>query len=241
MKKLLLLAISIITLNSCSSDNNEENPNLSFNITSTNLLASSEIKTTNTSTNYNGNYIWEVSSDYGTETYPTENLTFNANRVSDYTIKLKTSSNEFETLQTITTTQPTRLEFKKLTLKDIPQNYSSLYFQINRISVSGTTTIYTSSTRQNISSLAPSVVDWDIDTLNGIYNLTDGTNANNFYVYQIQFFDGNNNLVTKLNTFDNFYTINSEYVSGEIEITTTSTNCSNCDYFKVLADFGFRN
>ena len=89
MRKLLLLSIAIITLNSCSSDDGENNPNLSFTITSTNLLASSEINATNTSTNYNGNYIWEVSSSFGTESFTTENLTFTANRVSDYTIKLK--------------------------------------------------------------------------------------------------------------------------------------------------------
>tara|TARA_R100001198_G_C5188513_1_gene182136 strand:+ start:227 stop:952 length:726 start_codon:yes stop_codon:yes gene_type:complete len=241
MRKLLLLSIAIITLNSCSSDDGENNPNLSFTITSTNLLASSEINATNTSTNYNGNYIWEVSSSFGTESFTTENLTFTANRVSDYTIKLKTSSSEFETEQTITTTQPTRLEFKKLTLQDIPQNYSALYFQINRISTSGSTTIYTSATRQNISSLAPSVVNWNIDMANGIYNLTDGSDVNDLNVYQIEFFDGNDNLVTKLNTFDNLYDMNSQYVAGEIEITTTSTNCNNCDYFEVLADFGFRN
>lgn len=241
MKKLLLLSIAIITLNSCSSDDSENNPNLSFNITSTNLLASSEINATNTSTNYNGNYIWEVSSAFGTETFSTQNLTFNANRVADYTIKLKTSSNEFETEQSITTTQPTRLEFKKLTLKDIPQNYSALYFQINRISTSGSTTIYTSATRQNISALAPSVVDWNIDIVNGIYNLTDGSDVNDLNAYQIEFFDSNNNLVTKLNSFDNLYTTNSEYLAGEIELTTNSNNCNNCDYFEVLADFGFRN
>ena len=241
MRKLLLLSIAIITLNSCSSDDSENNPNLSFTITSTNLLASSEINATNTSTNYNGNYIWEVSSSFGTESFTTENLTFTANRVSDYTIKLKTSSSEFETEQTITTTQPTRLEFKKLTLQDIPQNYSALYFKINRISTSGSTTIYTSATRQNISSLAPSIVDWNIDLANGIYDLTDGSDVNDLNAYQIEFFDGNDNLITKLNTFDNLYDMNSQYVAGEIEITTTSTNCNNCDYFEVLADFAFRN
>ena len=241
MKKLLLLSIAIITLNSCSSDDSENNPNLSFNITSTNLLASSEINATNTSTNYNGNYTWEVTSAFGTETFSTENLTFNANRVADYTIKLKTSSNEFETEQSITTTQPTRLELKKLTLQDIPQNYSVLYFQINRISTSGSSTIFTSATRQNISSLAPSVVNWNIDVANGIYNLTDGNDVNDINAYQIEFFDENDNLVTILNSFGNLYDVNSEYVAGQVEITTTSTNCNNCDYFEVLADFGFRN
>jgi membrane-associated HD superfamily phosphohydrolase len=241
MKKLLLLSITIITLNSCSSDESDNNPNLSFNIASTDLIASSKITANNTSTNYNGTYIWEVSSVFGTETFSTENLTFNANRVSDYTIKLRTSSNEFETEQIITTTQPTKLEFKKLTLKDIPQDYSTLYFQINKISTSGSTTIYTSASQQNISSLAPSVVDWNIDIANGVYNLTDGSDINNINTYQIEFFDGNNNLITKLNPFGNLYDMNSEYIAGEEELTTTSTNCNNCDYFKVLADFGFRN
>ena len=239
MKKLLLLSIAIITLNSCSSDDNSENnPNLSFNITSTNLLASSEINATNTSTNYTGNYTWEVSSTFGTETFSTENLTFIANRVGSYIIKLKTSSNEFETEQSITTTQPTKLEFKKLTLKNIPQNYPALYFEINRISRNSSTTIYTSTTKQNISSLSPSVVNWDIDVANGVYNLFSGNDVNDINFYQIEFFDGNDNLVTKLNTFSNLI---DEYVAGEEEITTTFTNCNNCDYFEVFADFGYRN
>ena len=238
MKNLLLLSIAIITLNSCSSDDSQNNPNLSFNITSTNLLASSEINRTNTSTNYTGNYIWEVSSSFGTETFTTENLTFNANRVGRYIIKLKTSSNAFETEQSITTTEPTKLEFKKLTLKNISQNYPALYFKINRISRNSSTTIYTSTTKQNISSLTPSVVNWDIDVANGVYNLFSGTDVNDINFYQIEFFDGNDNLVTKLKTFSNLI---DEYVAGEEEITTTFTNCSNCDYFEVLADFGYSN
>ena len=239
--KTILLSIAIITLNSCSSDDSDNNPNLSFNITSANLIASSEINATNTSTNYNGSYTWEVTSPFGTETFSTENLTFNANRVTDYTIKLKTSSNEFETEQSITTTQPSILEFKKLTLQDIPQNYDALYFQINRITVDGTTTTYTSATRQNISSLAPSLVDWNIDLPANRIDLTDGSDVNEIEVYQIEFFDGNDNLVTRLNSFGNLFDMNSEYVAGEEELTTTSNNCNNCDFFEVLADFGFGN
>ena len=125
MKKLLLFTIAIITLNSCSSDD-ELQPNLSFNIETGSRIASSEINVTNTTTNPNGSYIWEVVSNSGTETFTTQNLSFNANRIGEYTIKLKSSQFDLETEQTIEITRPSILRFNKVTLKDIPQNYSSL-------------------------------------------------------------------------------------------------------------------
>jgi hypothetical protein len=230
-----------ITILACSSDADENNPNLSFSIENGNRFASSEINITNTSTNYTGDYIWDVNSVFGTETFTSQNLTFNANRVSDYTISLRSESNDFETEQTISITQPSILVFNTITLIDIPQNYDALYFKLNRITINGATTVYTSGERQNISSLAPSVIDWDVDFPSNAVELTDGSDVNEIATYQVEFYDGNDNLVTKLNSFGNLYDMNSQYAAGEIELTTISSGCTNCDYFEVLADFAFRN
>ena len=240
MKKLLLLTIAIITLNSCSSDDGELQPNLSFNIENGSRVASSEINVTNTTTNQNGGYIWEVISSFGTETYTTQNLTFSANRIGEYTIRLKSNQFDLQTEQTINTTRPSTLLFNKLTLKDIPQNYSSLYFKINKITLNGTSYTYTSPPRQNVSSLVPNVTDWNVDIPGNIIQINDGSNANNSAVYQVEFYDENDNLVTKISSFGDTYFDSSEFKAGEEELTTTSIGCSTCDYFEIIADFSFQ-
>lgn len=238
MKKLLLLTIAIITLNSCSSDSDELQPNLSFNIESGSRIASSEINATNTTTNENGGYIWEVISSSGTETFTSKNLSFDAKRIGNYTIRLKSNQFDLQSEQTLTITKPTFLKFDKLALKDIPQNYSSLYFKILKSQLTGATSYtYTSPTRQNISSLAPSATVWNVEFPGNTIEITDESNS--YASYLIEFYDGNDNLVTRLNGFTNIYFDTSEFVAGEAELTTSSI-CTNCDYFEVTTDFSFQ-
>lgn len=238
MKKLLLLTIAIITLNSCSSDSDELQPNLSFNIESGSRIASSEINATNTTTNQNGGYIWEVISSSGTETFTSQNLSFEAKRIGTYTIRLKSNQFDLQTEQTVNITRPTFLKFDKLSLKDIPQNYSSLYFKILKSPLTGATSYtYTSPTRQNISSLVPSATTWNVDFPGNSITITD--EANDSASYLVEFYDGNDNLVTRLNGFANIYFDTSEFVAGEEEITTSSF-CTNCDYFETTAEFSFQ-
>nr|WP_321230742.1 hypothetical protein [uncultured Psychroserpens sp.] len=242
MKKLLLLTIAIITLNSCSSDSDEFQPNLSFNIENGSRIASSTINVTNTTTNQNGGYIWEVITSSGITTYTSLNLSFDANRIGEYTIRLKSSQYDLQTEQTINITRPTFLKFNELNLKTIPQNYSSLYFKILKSPITGNSSYtYTSATRQNVNSLVPSVTDWNIDSLSGnTIQISDGSNGvDDANTYFIEFYDGNDNLVTRINPFSNLYLGNTEFIAGEIELTTTTT-CNNCDYFKVLAEFSFQ-
>jgi len=237
MKNILLISIAIITLFSCSSDDTDAV--LSFNINSGDRVASSEITIINTSTNYFGSYIWEVTSDYGTQTYTTENLTFNANRVSDYIIKLKSTTDNLETQQSITIYQPSKLLFNKLSLKSIPQNYNSLYFKIYKYNINGdpNTYIYTSQTRENISSIFPENTNWIIEIPYNIYPIYDDINVSTF---RIEFYDSNDDLVTRLDSFSNLYSDVSEYVAGEEELRTSTIGCNDCDYFEVLADFSFQ-
>jgi len=238
MKKLLLFTIAIIMLNSCSSDSDELQPNLSFNIESGSTIASSEINVTNTTTNQNGGYIWEVISNSGTETFTSQNLSFDANRVGEYTIRLKSNQFDLQTEQTLNITSPTFLKFDKISLKDIPQNYSSLYFKILKSPLSGTMTYtYTSPTRQNISSLVPSATTWNVDFPGNTIEISD--EANDSATYLIEFYDGNDNLVTRINGFTNIYFDSSEFVAGEEDFTTTSF-CTNCDYFEVTNEFSFQ-
>ncbi len=241
MKKLLLLTIAIATMLSCSSDSDELKPNLSFNIESGQRVASSEISIVNTTTNQNGGYIWEVTSNYGTETYTSQNLSFDANRLGDYTIRLKSSQFDLQTEQTINITRPTFLKFDKLSLKDIPQNYSSLYFKILKSPLTGAMSYtYTSPTQQNISNFFPDLTDWNVDFPGNIIQLSDGSNGvDDASTYMIEFYDGNDNLVTRINGFTNIYFDSSEFVAGEEELTTTSF-CTNCDYFEVIAEFSFQ-
>jgi len=235
MKNILLISIAIITLFSCSSDDNDAA--LSFNINSGDKVASSKITIINTSTNYFGNYIWEVTSDYGTQTYTTNNLSFYANRIGDYTIKLKSTTDNLETEQAITITRPSKMLFNKLTLKSIPHDYNSLYFKLNTLTTGGNTYIYTSQTRTQIISIFPELTEWNIDFP---YNIIDVSNDAEFLVYQIEFYDNNDNLVTKLDAFSNIYSDGSEFVAGEEELRTSTISCSDCDYFEVLADFSFQ-
>ncbi|MEP0265479.1 hypothetical protein [Dokdonia sp.] len=240
MKKLIILSIAIITLHSCSSDSDEFQPNLSFNIESGSRIASSEINITNTTTNQNGGYIWEVISDFGVETFTSQNLNFNANRIGDYTIRLRSNQFDIQTEQAITITRPSSLLFNTLTLKDIPQNYNSLYFRINKLTLNGTSYTYTSQTRQNISSIVPSATDWTIDFPGNTIQLNNGSNANNTAVYQIEFYDENDNLVTKMNSFGDTYFDSNEFIAGEEVINTTTIGCSNCDFFEIIAEFSFQ-
>jgi len=240
MKKILLLTIALITLNSCSSDSEELQPNLSFNIENGSRVASSQINVTNTTTNQNGGYIWEVISSNGTETYTSQNLSFDANRIGDYTIKLKSNQFDLQTEQTISITRPSTLFFNTLSLKDIPQNYSSLYFQIKRITLSGASYTYTSPPRQNVNSLVPNLTDWNIDIPGNVIQLSDGSDVNDSQVYIVEFYDDNDDLVTKINQFGNVYFDSSVFSAGEEELTTTADGCSDCDYFEVIADFSFQ-
>jgi hypothetical protein len=240
MKKLIVLTIAIITLYSCSSDTDEFQPNLSFNIESGSSVASSEINVTNTTTNQNGGYIWEVISDFGTETFTSQNLRFSANRIGDYTIRLQSNQFDLQTEQTITITRPSRLLFNTLTLKDIPQDYDALYFRIHKLGLNGTSYTYTSQTRQNISSIVPSTTDWTVDFPGNTILLNDGSDVDIIAVYQIEFYDGNDNLVTKMSTFDDTYFDSNEFVAGEEQLNTTTIGCADCDFFEVIAAFSFQ-
>lgn len=241
MKRIFLLTIALITLNSCGTDEDELQPNLSFNIENGSRFASSNINVTNTTTNQNGGYIWEVISDFETQTFTTQDLTFDANRIGDYIIRLKSNQFDIQTEDTITITRPQALFFEKVTLKDIPQNYSSLYFKIFEIRLNGSNSYtYTSQARQNISSLFPETIDWNIDFPGNIIGLDDGSNSTqNGAVYQVEFYDNNDNLITKINPFSNTYFNTSEFKAGDKEFTTTSNNCSGCDYFEVTFQFSF--
>ncbi|GHC42983.1 hypothetical protein [Ulvibacter litoralis] len=256
MKKLVLLTLAIITLNSCLSNDEEFQPTLSFNIESGRTIASSEINITNTSTNQNGlytwelsngtatnsngDYTWEVTSNNGTETFTTNNLSFYANYIGDYTITLKSNLFDLQIEETITTTRPQALVFDKVTLKDIPQDYSSLYFKILEIRLDGTTSYtYTSYTKHHVYSFFPENTEWDVDLTGHIIAINDGSNTNDIASYQVEFYDNNDNLVTKINAFGNTYFDTSEFKAGEEEFTTTSNGCAGCDYFEVIFDFSF--
>ncbi len=239
MKKLIVLTIALIALHSCSSDSDEFQPNLSFNIESGSSVASSEINITNTTTNQNGGYIWEVISDFGTETFTTQNLRFNANRIGDYTIRLQSNQFDVQTEQTITITRPSRLLLNTVTLREIPQNYNALYFRINKITLNGSSYTYTSPTRQNISSIFPDTTDWTVDFPGNTIPLSDGSNADAIASYQIEFYDGNDNLVTRINSFTDIYFDTSEFIAGDVQLNTTSIGCTNCDFFEVIAEFSF--
>ncbi|WP_417212474.1 hypothetical protein [Bizionia sp.] len=236
MKKLLLLTIAIITLNSCASDDEEFQPNLSFNIENGNRIASSKINATNTTTNQNGGFIWEVISNSGIETYTSLNLSFNANRVGEYTIRLKSTQFDLQTEQTINITRPSFLKLNNISLKDIPQNYSSLYFKILKSSDFSYT--YTSQTQQNINSIVPSATDWNVGSPGNTIVLADGNNLDGYF---IEFYDGNDNLVTRIQSISNWYPESqlTEFVAGEKELITT-TGCTNCDYFEIIANFSFQ-
>lgn len=239
MKKVFLLAIIVMALHSCSSNADEFQPNLSFNIESGSRVASSEINVTNTTTNQNGGYIWEVISDFGTETFTSQNLSFNANRIGDYTIRLQSNQFDIQTEQTISITRPSRLLLNKVTLREISQDYNALYFRINKVTLNGSSYTYTSPTRQNISSIFPNTTDWTVDFPGNIIPLSDGSDPDAIASYQIEFYDGNDNLVTRMNSFSDIYFDTSEFTTGEVQLNTTSIGCSNCDYFEVIAEFSF--
>ncbi|MDV7188455.1 hypothetical protein R3X25_14275 [Lutibacter sp. TH_r2] len=237
MKKLLLLTIAIITLNSCSSDSDEFQPNLSFNLENDIAIASSDIKATNTTTNENGGYIWEVISSSEIKTFTTKDLNFSANRVGEYTIRLKSKQFDIQTEQTINIIRPSLLKLNNITLDDVPQSYNSLYFKI--LKTSNYTYTYTSQTQQNISSVFPSTTDWNVSYPGNTIVITD--KPSNFSGYIIEFYDGNDNLVTQIEPFIDLYPdfSSTEFIAEEKELTT-STNCTNCDYFKIIADISFQ-
>lgn len=238
MKTLLLFTIAIITLNSCSSDPDEIlKPNLSFNIENSTVIASSEISITNTTTNQNGGYIWEVISSSGTETFTSQNLTFNANRVGEYTIRLKSNQFDLQTEQTLNAVRPSLLKLNNITLTDIPQSYNSLYFKI--LKSSDFTYTYTSQTQQNISSLFPNTTDWNVTFPGNTIVITGDPSVSSGYF--IEFYDENDNMVTQIEPFLNLYPEfqSIEYIAGDKELITT-TSCTNCGYFKITANFSFQ-
>ncbi|MEM8510079.1 MAG: hypothetical protein AAF717_19760 [Bacteroidota bacterium] len=237
MKKLILLSI-LMLITACSDNNDTNDPNLSFSIAPGNRFASSEITITNTSTDYSGEYRWEVSSEFETETYTTESISFFPRYATLYLISLQTADGDFETQQTLSIARPENLLFNSVQLKEIPQDYEELYFAVFE-SNAGTnrTRIYTSERMQNISADNPTQTNWSIQGSTAIIALTTiGSDIENLRSYEIEFYDGDDAFITRIDSFGNS---KDEYVAGGVDLVTTTRDCAACASFVVTVDFGF--
>lgn len=245
MKKLFLPLVLIIFA-SCSKDSDENAPQLSFVIEDINQVASSQIIATNTSSNYDGDYIWEVTSASATTTYTTEKLNFDATRIGGYIVKLKSSNGELETQKSVAIFAPLTKVLDKITLKAIPKNYEALYFKIYKYTPFGNKTIviYISQQQQNIAPSNASEIAWDIQNTSLEIELVDlrlGPAFEQLESYEIEFFNSNDESVTRFDPFANIFDETTDFIAGDISFTTTRNDCANCDQFEILANFSYEN
>ena len=239
--KIVLLILSISIFNACSSDEEEEN--LSFSIQNNERFAPSEINTINNTTNHLGTYTWEIEHHGITETFNTEDMNFTATKSGEYSIKLTSSLGNETEIQNVTIEKPSALILNKVKLKEVPQNYNDLYFKIRKYErINGNLTdvgfIYTSPTRQNINSGLVGFTEYDWNVGNSILLTSDALNLD---AYIIEFYTGNDILVTKIKQFHNSdygLNLNNDF---EIENDTmiTGAYCNGCDYFEIYLDYEY--
>lgn len=229
---------------SCSSDSENADPILSFTIEPGNRFASSEINITNTSTNYVGTYFWEVSSEFGTENFNSQDLTFIASRATQYFIKLSTSASDFETQENLITSAPSSLTLRGITLKEVTQDYPSLYFTLTERTASNRErVVFTSEPISNIEARSPSTATWSVDVSTDLVRADLGGPSllDDLKSYQISFYDERDNLITKLEPYNNGRAADSEYIGGEIDLELDPRDCVGCPEFVVTADFLYSN
>ena len=237
------LTILFLILTSCSSDDENVEPQLSFTIENGERVAPAEINITNNTTDFNGDYIWEVewTTMMAIETYETEDLSFTANKSGEYIIRLKTANGDYLTEQSLEIERPSALLLNKITLTEIPQSYDALYFKIKKINLDWTTSyVYTSQPRQNISTMV-SFGDyyWNIDVPFNHFNIPYENSEVGTYI--IEFYNEDDALVTKMNAFSTMFSEYSSFETRTETITTTSVNCQTCHYFEIEAEFDFSN
>ncbi len=228
----------------CSSDSENESPNLSFTIEPGLRFASSEIRITNTSTNYEGGYRWEVTSEFSTETFTSEDLVYSLKYASQYFIKLQTSQGDFETQESLVVSAPSSLILNRLALKEIPQDYSELYFTIMERTAGGTETlVFVSDPASNIIASNPSQSAWDVNETYPILQLGPETSSvlDNLKFYSINFYDGGDNFITRMEFFTNGRGEGAEFVNGPVDLARDPQNCFDCAEFLVIADFSYGN
>jgi len=244
MKKLAILFLTA-TLFACSSDSENESPNLSFSIEPGNRFASSEVRVTNTSTNYSGDYIWEVTSEFSRETFNSEDLVFSPRYATQYFINLQTSQGDFETQESILISSPSTLILNRLSLKEIPDDYPELYFTIVERTAGGRETIaYVSDPFSNVLASNPSQAGWDINETYAIFQ--QGIESNSSFLqdlkfYYINFYDGQDNFITRMEFFTNGRGEGDAFVSGPFDLSRDPQDCFDCAAFLVTTDFSYSN
>ncbi len=241
MKTLSTLLLAFLLL-SCSSDSNEDDPQLSFEINDGLRFASSEISVTNTTTNYSGNFIWEVTSASESLTFSTRDLTFTPRFVERYNIILRSSDGDLEFNTSIAITRPNIKTIKSVRLENIPENYEELYLIVKKSSpVNPTIVVYSSNRITNVNSQNLSSVLWEIAGENGTFSIGDPIDSGieDFAGFTIEFFDGQDNFVTRLDPIFNFYPEGSAFDAGEIPLNSSTQDCMNCASFETLVEIEF--
>lgn len=233
----------LVVLVGCSDDTEENAPQLSFEIEEGPKFASVEINVTNTSSNYNGDYLWEVTSPSGaTSSTTTKDIRFNAPLSGQYFIKLSGDSGELDTRQDLFIVSPAKQVLNKISLREIPKNYEGLYFKIKRYnSFEDTTSMaYTSETKEGVTTENASQIVWNIENNPFTFSLLEAS-FQNLASYEIEFFNENDELVTRFDPFFNGVFEVREFIAGELTMTTTSSDCADCDIFEIVVDVNFTN
>lgn len=241
MKTLSTFLVAFI-LFSCSSDSNEDAAQLSFEINDGLRFATSEISVTNTTTNYSGDFVWEVTSASESLTFSTPNLTFTPRFAERYTIVLKSSNGDLEFSSSISISRPNNKTIRFVRLKDIPQNYEGLYFTIEKRGIDNNPTIVFSSARLpgiNAQDLSGAV--WEVTGGNGTFPIVDPleTTARDFESYTIRFYDDQDNLVTRLDPIFNSYPEESAFDAGDFPLNSSTQDCMNCASFEIIVEIEF--
>jgi len=243
MKKLLPY-LTIALLISCSSDSDESSPELSFAINDGLRFASAEVSITNTSTNYSGTFSWEVTSQYESLLFSTNDIVFNPKYSGQYIITLKTADGNLETNNSIFISRPNKKIIKEVGLASIPKSYDELYFNIVKYTLAEDNTLfYTSSRISDVTSENLANIRWTIDETDGSFELSSISNdsSDEFASYTIEFYDGNDNFVTRLESIFNSGSDGIPFEAGEINLATTPSNCGSCDQFETRVDIDFSN
>jgi hypothetical protein len=244
MKKLAILILAA-TLFACSSDSENESPNLSFTIEPGLRFASSEIRINNTSTNYEGAYRWEVTSAFGSETFNSEDLVFAPRYATQYFVRLQTSQGDFETQEDLVISAPSTLRLNRLSLKEIPQDYPELYFTIVERTAGGRETrVYVSDPVSNIPASNPSQAGWDVDETYAIFLQgleTTSSFLQDLKFHYINFYDGGDNFISRMEFFTNGRGEGDAFVNGPVDLARDPQDCFDCAAFMVTADFSYGN
>jgi hypothetical protein len=149
-----------------------------------------------------------------------------------------------ETRRGLLIAAPSNQVFNSVALAEIPKNYSLLYFKINKYNSFENTTsvVYTSETKEGVTVENTSQTVWDLTGNPFEFPLLD-LSFENFASYEIEFFTENNQSVTRFDPFFNNNILDDidEFIAGEQELSTTRSDCADCDSIKIIVDIAFTN